>query len=82
MVKRCRGPGCSGLVAGIALGGGADVGGRLGLCVLRQEGTVMAFGTESSQPGVIHAGRCPGHKTIGMAGIALPWIGNMSDRPG
>lgn len=71
MVKGTGCPAYRRTVAGIALGGGRNMGGRLHLRILCNESAAMAARARPLQTRVIHHRREPGDKTAGMAGIAL-----------
>lgn len=58
-------------MAGIALGGSADVGDRLGLGILGKENTAVAGRALARHAGMIHRGWRPGDEAADMAGIAL-----------
>lgn len=67
--RRC--PGSRRGMAGIALGRCADMGCRLGLCILGSENPAVAIRAFSCHAGVVHRGRRPAYKPAHMAGIAL-----------
>ena len=71
VVKGRRGPRRSGVVAGIALCGSADMSSRFGLCILENVGTAVAGGTLPSQSSVIHHGwrECSIVLVTGIAGL-------------
>ncbi|BAN34812.1 hypothetical protein SCD_n00972 [Sulfuricella denitrificans skB26] len=74
--RRCvieggRRPGGRGTMAGIALGGRADVGDRFGLGVLGQENPAVAGRALARHARMVHRGWRPGDETADVAGIAL-----------
>lgn len=58
-------------MAGIALGGSADVGYRLGLGILGKKNTAVAGRALASHARMAHRGRRPSYETADVAGIAL-----------
>ena len=58
-------------MAGIALGRRADMGCRLGLCILGSKNPAVAVRAFSCHAGVVHGGGRPAYKSTHMAGIAL-----------
>lgn len=58
-------------MAGIALGGRADVGDRFGLGILGKKNAAVAGRAFARHARMVHRGRRPGYKTADVAGIAL-----------
>ena len=71
MIESSRRPGGRGAMAGIALGGRADVGDRLGLGILGKENPAVTGRTFARHARMVHRGRRPSHETADVAGIAL-----------
>lgn len=82
MIKGGSSPADRRIVAGIALSRGRNMGRGLHLRILGNESTAMAVRARTLQAGVTHHRRHPGHKTSGMAGIALGNGRNMVNRLG
>lgn len=73
-------PGNCRVVAGVTLGGGADVRRRLHLGILGEIGTTMTGRAQPRQPAVIHGGGAPVNEAADMASIALGDARNVIDR--
>lgn len=71
MVEGGRRPRGRRAMAGIALGGRADVGYRLGLGILGKKNTAVASRALARRACMVHGGRRPGDETADVAGIAL-----------
>jgi len=71
VIEGGRRPGSRGTMAGIALGGSADVGDRLGLGILGKKNTTVAGRALTRHARMVHRGGRPGYETADVAGIAL-----------